>query len=74
MEFFSKTDNASIQATVKMEQNIGVDYTARVARQIDSIIYEKYPEIIRVQATAGASSSDNLFAAIGDNGSHIVTS
>ena len=73
MEFFSKTDNASIQATVKMEQNIGVDYTARVARQIDSIIYEKYPEVIRVQATAGASSSDNLFAAIGDNGSHIVT-
>ena len=73
MEFFSKTDTASINATVKLEQNIGVDYTARVARQIDSIIYAKYPEVDRVQATAGASSSDNLFSAMSDNGSHIVT-
>ena len=73
MEFFSKTDNASINATVKLEQNIGVDYTARIARQIDSIIYAKYPEVDRVQATAGASSSDNMFAAMSDNGSHIVT-
>ncbi|MBO5655597.1 MAG: efflux RND transporter permease subunit, partial [Rikenellaceae bacterium] len=73
MEFFSKTDSASINATVKLEQNIGVDYTARIARQIDSIIYAKYPEVDRVQATAGASSSDNMFAAMSDNGSHIVT-
>ena len=73
MEFFSKTDNAAINATVKLEQNIGVDYTARIARQIDSIIYAKYPEVDRVQATAGASSSDNMFAAMSDNGSHIVT-
>ena len=46
MEFFSKTDTASINATVKLEQNIGVDYTARIARQIDSIIYAKYPEVL----------------------------
>ncbi len=73
MEFFTKTDTASINATIKLEQNIGVDYTARIARQIDSIIYTKYPEVDRVQATAGASSSDNLFSAMSDNGSYIVT-
>ena len=72
-EFFPAQDNGSISATVELEQNIGVDYTARVARQIDSIIYKKYPEVRLVTATAGASSSDNLFSASGDNGSNIVT-
>lgn len=72
-EFFPAQDNGSISATVELEQNIGVDYTARVARQIDSIIYKKYPEVRLVAATAGASSSDNLFSAAGDNGSNIVT-
>ena len=72
-EFFPAQDNGSISATVELEQNIGVDYTARVARQIDSIIFKKYPEVRLVAATAGASSSDNLFSAAGDNGSNIVT-
>lgn len=72
-EFFPAQDNGSISATIELEQNIGVDYTARVARQIDSIIYKKYPEVRLVSATAGASSSDNLFSAAGDNGSNIVT-
>ena len=72
-EFFPAQDNGSISATVELEQNIGVDYTARVARQIDSIIYKKYPEVRLVSATAGASSSDNLFSASGDNGSNIVS-
>ena len=57
---------------VELEQNVGVDYTARIARQIDSIIYAKYPEIVLVSASAGANSSDNAFAAMQTTGSHII--
>uniref|UniRef100_UPI004055B381 efflux RND transporter permease subunit n=1 Tax=Alistipes sp. TaxID=1872444 RepID=UPI004055B381 len=71
-EFFPPSDNARISATVELEQNIGVDYTARIARQIDNIIYEKFPEIILVSASAGANSSDNAFAAMQTTGSHII--
>ncbi len=71
-EFFPPSDNGRISATVELEQNIGVDYTARIARQIDNIIYERYPEIEMVSASAGASSSDNAFAAMQTTGSHII--
>ena len=71
-EFFPPTDNGRIAATVKLEQNLSVEYTARIARQIDSIIYEKFPEVVLVSASAGANSSDNAFAAMQTTGSHII--
>lgn len=71
-EFFPPTDNGRISATVKLEQNLSVEYTARIARQIDSIIYEKFPEVVLVSASAGANSSDNAFAAMQTTGSHII--
>lgn len=71
-EFFPPSDNGRISATVKLEQNLSVEYTARVAREIDSIIYERFPEIELVSASSGASSSDNAFAAMQTTGSHII--
>ncbi len=71
-EFFPPEDNAMISATVKVEQNLSVDYTARVAREIDSIIYAKYPEVILVSASSGANSSSNAFAAMQTTGSNIT--
>ncbi len=72
-EFFPPSDNGWISATVKLEQNLSVDYTARIARQIDSIIYKNYPEVTLVSsASSGANSSDNAFAAMQTTGSHII--
>ena len=71
-EFFPPTDNGRISATVKLEQNLSVEYTARIARQIDSIIYSEFPEVELVSASAGANSSDNAFAAMQTTGSHII--
>ncbi len=71
-EFFPSTDNDRMSGVVKMEQNVSVEYTAKVARQIDNIIYDKYPEIIIVSASAGANSSDDAFSAMTTTGSHII--
>ncbi|MFI3285918.1 MAG: efflux RND transporter permease subunit [Rikenellaceae bacterium] len=71
-EFFPSTDNNRMSGVIKLEQNVSVDYTAKIARQIDNIIYEKYPEIIIVSASAGANSSDNAFSAMTTTGSHII--
>ena len=71
-EFFPPSDNNRISATVELEQNIAVEYTARIARQIDSIMYAKYPEIVLVSASSGANSSDDAFAAMQTTGSHII--
>ncbi len=71
-EFFPPTDNGRISGEVKLEQNLSVDYTAAVARQIDSIIYNKYPEVLLVSASSGANSSSNAFAAMQTTGSYII--
>jgi len=71
-EFFPPSDNGRISAVVRLQQNVRVEYTARIARQIDSIIYAKYPEIELVSASAGANSSDNAFAAMQTTGSHLI--
>lgn len=71
-EFFPPSDNSRIAATVRLEQNLSVEYTARIARQIDSILYTEFPEVRLVSASAGANSSDNAFAAMQTTGSHII--
>ena len=71
-EFFPASDNARITMTVKLPQNVHVDYTAKVARQIDAIIAEKFPFVNLVSTSAGASSSENAFAAMQNTGSHII--
>ena len=49
-EFFPPSDNGRISATVELEQNVSVEYTARIARRIDSILYKKFPEVVLVSA------------------------
>ena len=71
-EFFPPSDNSRISATIRLEQNLSVEYTARIARQIDSILYAEFPEVRLVSASAGANSSDNAFAAMQTTGSHII--
>lgn len=71
-EFFPASDNGYIAATVKLEQNLSVDYSTRVARQIDSLMYAELPEIELISASAGVNTSDNAFAAMQTTGSHII--
>ena len=71
-EFFPPSDNSRISMTVKLPQNTHVDETARIARQIDDIIAEKYPYINMVSASAGENSSTNAFAAMQTTGSHLI--
>ena len=71
-EFFPASDNARISMSVKLPQNTHVDETARIARQIDAIIAEKYPFIHMVSTSAGENSSNNAFAAMQTTGSHLI--
>ncbi|MCC8034596.1 MAG: efflux RND transporter permease subunit [Rikenellaceae bacterium] len=73
-EFFSPSDNAQIQAEVRLQQNIGVEYTTRIAEEIREIVNEKYPEIYLLSSTSGTTSnSSNTFAALQETGSYITT-
>ncbi|MBP3331148.1 MAG: efflux RND transporter permease subunit [Tidjanibacter sp.] len=69
-EFMPATDDAIMSGTVKLEQNVGVEYSKKVARQIDSIIYKKYPEITMLSTSTGYSSSNSSF--MSTTGSNVI--
>lgn len=71
-EFFPATDNGIISATVELEQNIGVNFTSKIARRIDSIINVKYPEVEMVSTSAGTSSSSTMSLFSSGQGSYII--
>lgn len=73
MEFFPAQDNSIIAATVELDQTTGVVFTAQVARKIDALIAEKYPEVILISTSAGANSSGGISAIFtATSGSHVI--
>lgn len=72
-EFFPKTDDSRINATVELPMGSSVEYSMKVARHIDSVITKKYPEINVVSTSAGVASDDNIYAAMQKTtGSHVI--
>ncbi len=71
-EFFPPADNGRIAATVRLQQNVSVEYTARIAREIDSVIRTKYPEDAPDFGFARRKFGDDAFAAMQTTGSHII--
>ncbi len=71
-EFMPSSDSDHMSATITLEQNLSVEYTTQIARQIDSIVYAKYPEVMLLSTSAGSSSTSNVFAAMSTTGSNII--
>ena len=73
-DFFPKSDDGIIQATVELDQGVNVDYTMEVADRISALWREQYPEIEIMSVSAGvASSGTSIFAAMQGGGSHVIS-
>lgn len=72
-EFFPTSDNSRLG--VSLELPIGT--RVEIAKDVSERIYEewrkKYPEIKVFNYTVGQASSDNTFASMQNNGSHIIS-
>ncbi|MDL2230627.1 efflux RND transporter permease subunit, partial [Alistipes sp. OttesenSCG-928-L06] len=71
-DFFPKSDDSRLSATVELDQGVSVEYTMQVARRIDSVWREKYPEISIMSTSAGTPGENNTFAAMQTTGTHII--
>ena len=73
-EFFPPQDNGRI--AVKLELPIGtrVEKAKELATELSKYWIAKYPDVIRVSNfTVGQADSDNVFASLQENGSHIIS-
>lgn len=72
-DFFPTQDDGRIG--VKLETPIGTrtEVTRALAMKVEKEWREKYPEIQIMNFTVGQADTDNTFASMQDNGSHIVS-
>ena len=72
-EFLPTNDDGRL--TVKLELPIGtrMEEAQAVTSRLDALWRQKYPEVQKMSYTVGPAGSDNTFASLQNNGSHIVS-
>ncbi|MDR1402344.1 MAG: efflux RND transporter permease subunit [Tannerellaceae bacterium] len=71
-EFFPTQDNARISVSVELPVGIRQDITRDLAFKINKEFTEKYPEIEVISFSEGQANTDNTFAQLSANGTHII--
>ena len=72
-EFFPTSDNSRLGVTLELPIGSRVEIAKDVCARLYKEWTEKYPEIKVFNYTVGQASSDNTFASLQDNGTHIMS-
>lgn len=72
-EFFPTNDDARLNVSLETPIGTREEITRETTQRLVAEWREKYPEIEVINFTTGSASSDNTFASLRDNGSHIVS-
>ena len=73
-EFFPSQDNSRIGATLKLPVGTRVERAKELAAELTTLWRERYGEVLRVcNYRVGQADSENTFAAMSANGSHIIS-
>lgn len=72
-EFFPTSDNSRLGVSLELPIGTRVEDAKDVCARIYADWKKKYPEIKMLNYTVGQASSDNTYASMSDNGSHIMS-
>ena len=72
-EFFPTSDNSRLGVTLELPVGTRVDIAKDLTERIYKEWTKKYPEIDKFNYTVGQASTDNTFASMQSNGSHIIS-
>ncbi len=72
-EFFPTQDNARVSMTLELPVGTRQDITRELAKEIAAEFTEKYPEITVMNYSLGQADSENTFANMSENGTHLIS-
>jgi HAE1 family hydrophobic/amphiphilic exporter-1 len=72
-EFFPTADDGRLGVSLELPIGTRVEISQEVTDRLVKEWKEKYPEIQVINYTTGQATSDNTFASLSDNGTHIVS-
>lgn len=71
-EFIPESDQSRVVATIELQTGLRVEETKKVAREIEAVITDKYPEVEMVSTSAGSDDDGGVSAIWGTSGSNII--
>lgn len=71
-DFMPQTDESRLMASIELQTGTRVEETMRIARQLEAIIKEQYPEVQVMAVSSGADDEGSLFSLFTSTGSNII--
>ena len=72
-EFFPRGDSDRISCTIELPMGTAQDVTRQFAFQVYDEVKEAVPEAQRINVTFGQADTDNTFANMQNNGTHVIS-
>jgi HAE1 family hydrophobic/amphiphilic exporter-1 len=71
-DFIPEADQGQVRAKIELQTGIRVEETVILARKIDAILMNEFPEVRFVSTSAGANDQGGFGALFSTSGSHII--
>ncbi|MGC9330747.1 MAG: efflux RND transporter permease subunit, partial [Bacteroidales bacterium] len=71
-EFMPQTDEGRFNISVELQAGVRVDESVKIARKIDSILLNKFPQVVLVSTSAGADDEGGFLSMFSSTGSNII--
>lgn len=71
-EFMPPSDHARISSSVELVQGVKLDETKKIARQLEAIIQEKFPEVQLISTSIGAGEGGSILTVFQKSASYII--
>lgn len=71
-DFMPETDESSLRAAIELQTGLRVEETAKIARKIEAIVKERYPEITLLASSSGADDEGTFFSLFTTTGSNRI--
>jgi hydrophobic/amphiphilic exporter-1 (mainly G- bacteria), HAE1 family len=71
-DFMPETDESRIMASIELQTGTRVEETMKIARSIEKIVQEQYPEVLVMAASSGSDDEGSMFSLFSTAGSNII--
>jgi HAE1 family hydrophobic/amphiphilic exporter-1 len=71
-DFMPETDESHLSAVIELQTGMRVEETSKVARKLEQIIHERYPEIQLISVSAGADDEGGFISLFTTTGSNMI--
>jgi HAE1 family hydrophobic/amphiphilic exporter-1 len=71
-DFMPLTDESRLSVAIELQTGLRVEETAKIARRIEAIMKERYPEVTIISSSSGADDEGSFFSLFSTTGSNRI--